>query len=197
MSPWRARFWNVVAAGRRVGVLHRPLFRYVRFAQHLLLGDGDPLIDLFGWVALRWSISWAASTLLLANGLGRSRTVLFAAAAALTLALAGLALVVQMIRLSLSEHATWIFTAAAFALFASRSAPRWVAGGAFLGAALITRPNQAPALAAIAAVFLALALWRRSRPAMLAAAVFGVVCLLPWRTTWTTVAGRLFHDDRR
>jgi len=157
----------------------QPLFRYVRFAQHLLLGDGDPLIDLFGWIALQWSILWAASTLLPAEGLGRSRTVLFAAAAALTLALAGSTLVVQMIGLSLSEHATWIFTAAAFALLGRRSGPRWVAGGAFLGAALITRPNQAPAVAAIAAVFLVPALWRRSRPAMLAAAVFGVVCLLP------------------
>jgi len=157
----------------------QPLFRYVRFAQHLLLGDGDPLIDLFGWIALQWSILWAASTLLPAEGLGRSRTVLFAAAAALTLALAGSTLVVQMIGLSLSEHATWIFTAAAFALLGRRSGPRWVAGGAFLGAALITRPNQAPALAAIAVVFLAPALWRRSRPAMLAAAVFGAVCLLP------------------
>ena len=157
----------------------QPLFRYVRFAERLLLGDGDPLIDLFGWIALQWSILWTASTLLPAKGIGKSRTVLFAIAAALTLALAGSALVVQMIGLSLSEHATWMFTAAAFALLGSRSAPRWVAGGAFLGAALITRPNQAPALAAIAAVFLAPALWRRSRPALLAAAVFGVICLLP------------------
>jgi len=157
----------------------QPLFRYVRFVERLMLGDGDPLIDLFGWIALHWSILWAASTLLPVKRIGRPRAVLFAVAAALTLALAGSALVVQMIRLSLSEHATWIFTAAAFALLGSRSATRWVAGGAILGAALITRPNQAPALAAIAAVFLAPALWRRSRPAMLAAAVFGAVCLLP------------------
>jgi hypothetical protein len=157
----------------------QPLFRYVRFVEHLLLGDGDPLIDLFGWTALQWSILWAASTLLPAKGIGRPRTVLFAVASALTLALAGSAVVGEMIRLSLSEHVTWIFIAMAFALLSSRSVPRWVAGGAFLGAAVVTRPNQAPALLAIAAVFLVPALWRRSRPAMLAGAVFCAVCLLP------------------
>jgi hypothetical protein len=157
----------------------QPLFRYLRFAERLLLGDGDPLIDLFGWTALTWSILWATSTISPGRAAGRLRTGLFATASALTLALAGSALVVEMIRLSLSEHATWILTAAAFALLGSRSRPRWVAGGAFLGAAVITRPNQAPALAAIAAAFLVPALWRRARPAMLAAAAFFGICLLP------------------
>jgi hypothetical protein len=157
----------------------QPLFRYVRFLEHLLLGDGDPLIDLLGWTALHWSILWAASTLLPAKAVGRPRMWLFAAAGALTLALAGSTTVVEMIRLSLSEHVTWIFTAMAFALLSGRRAHRWVAGGACLGAAVITRPNQAPALLAIAAVFLLPAMWRRSKPALLAAAVCCVVCLLP------------------
>jgi hypothetical protein len=105
--------------------------------------------------------------------------LLFAVAGALTLALAGSTTVVEMIRLSLSEHVTWIFTAMALALLSGRRSQRWVAGGACLGAAVITRPNQAPALLAMAAVFLVPALWRRSKPALLAAAVCCAVCLLP------------------
>jgi hypothetical protein len=87
--------------------------------------------------------------------------------------------VIAMIRLSLSEHVTWIFTAAAFALLCSRRASRWVAGSALLAAALITRPNQAPALLAITAAFLIVPMWRSSRAAWIAAATFAAVCLLP------------------
>jgi hypothetical protein len=158
---------------------NQPFFRYVRFAEHFLLGDGDPLIDTLAWTALQWSILWAASTLLPATGIGRARAVLFVAASGLTLVLAGSGTVVAMIRHSLSEHATWIFTAAAFPLLASRSARRWVAGAALLGAAVITRPNQSPALFSIAAAFLVPALWHRRRPAVLAGVVFCAVCSLP------------------
>jgi len=131
------------------------------------------------WVALHWTILWTAATLFPAAGIGRARTALFAVASALTLALAGSATVVAMMRLSLSEHVTWIFTAAAFALLCAPIARRWIPGAALLAAALITRPNQAPALLAIAAAFLMLPMWRRSRAAWIAMAMFGAVCLLP------------------
>jgi hypothetical protein len=157
----------------------QPFFRYFRFAEHMLFGDADPLIDLAAWVALHWMILWTAARFFPLTGISRARTVLFAAAAALTLALAGSVAAVAMIRLSLSEHVTWIFTAAALALLSSGSAARWTAGGALLAAALITRPNQAPALLAIAAVFLIPRMWRGSRAAWLAAAAFGAVCLMP------------------
>jgi hypothetical protein len=157
----------------------QPFFRYVRFAEHLLLGDADPLIDVAAWVALHWTILWTAATLFPATGIGRARTVLFAVASALTLALAGSVAVVAMIRLSLSEHVTWIFTAAAFALLCGRIPRRWVVAAALLAAALITRPNQAPALFAIAAAFLMVPMSHRSRAAWIAAATFGAVCLLP------------------
>ena len=157
----------------------QPFFRYLRFAEHLLFGDADPLIDLFAWVALVWTILWAAATLLPKARIGRARTALFVLASALTLALAGSVTSIAMIRLSLSEHATWIFSAAAFPLLCSRSPRRWAVGCALLGAAIITRPNQAPAVFAIAATFLLPNMRRRSRAAWLAAAVLGAVCLLP------------------
>ena len=157
----------------------QPLFRYIRFAEHLLFGDGDPIINVLAATALYWTIIWAASSVIGTARLGPARTTLVAVAAALTLALAGSALVTLMIEFSLSEHATWIFTAAAFALLASRRPRRWTAGAAFLGAALITRPNQSVALLAIAVAFLAPALRHARRPALLALSVLCAVCLLP------------------
>jgi hypothetical protein len=143
----------------------------------LLFGNADPLINLLSWTALCWTILWATSALIGTTRIGRARTALFALAAALTLALAASATVAIMIELSLSEHVTWIFTAAAFALLSGRRAQRWAAGAAFLGAALITRPNQAPALLAIAVAFLAPALRQRWRPALIAGAVGCAVSL--------------------
>jgi len=157
----------------------QPLFRYIRFAEHLLFGDGDPLINVLAATALYWSILWAASSLIGMRRIGRARATLAAIAAALMLALAASHVVGLMIEFSLSEHATWILTAAGCALLASSRSPRWAAGAALIGAALITRPNQAPALLAIAVAFLAPALRRRERPALVAAAALAVVCLLP------------------
>jgi len=157
---------------------NQPFFRYVRFVEHFSLGDGDPLIDTLAWTAFQWSILWAASTLLPGTGIGRARTGLFVVAGALTIVLAGSGTVVAMIRHSLSEHATWIFTAAAFPLLAGRRANRWIFGAALLGAAVITRPNQLPALFAIAVAFLLPGLWRHWRPALVAAVVFVVVSSL-------------------
>jgi hypothetical protein len=169
--------WSL-EAGERVFYI-QPLFRYVRFAEHFVLGDGDPLIDLLGWTALHWTLFWAACTLRGTARIGRARAALFGLAAALTLALAGSVVVVKMIQHSLSEHVTWIFMAAAFALLGSRSVHRWPVGAAFLGAAIITRPNQAPALLCVAVAFLGAALWRRRRVAFVAGAVGCAVSLLP------------------
>jgi hypothetical protein len=158
----------------------QPLFRYVRFAERLLLGDGDPLLSILGWTALHWSLLWAAAALRQRRPIRRPRAALFGAAAALTLALAGSAPVVAAIDASLSEHVTWIFLALGCALLSSRRAPRrWPAGAAFLGAALITRPNQAPALLVAVLALLRAAARRGRGPVLLAGAVFGAVCLLP------------------
>jgi len=157
----------------------QPLFRYIRFAEHLVFGDGDPLINVLAATALYWTILWAASSLIGMRRIGRARATLVAIAAALMLALAGSTVVGLMIEFSLSEHATWIVTAAACALLASSRPQRWAAGAALIGAALITRPNQAPALLAIAAAFLAPALRRRERPALVAVAALASVCMLP------------------
>ena len=157
----------------------QPFFRYFRFGEHLLFGDADPIIDMAAWITLQWTILWAAAALLPTARISRGRTVLFAAAGALTLALAGSKSAVDMIRLSLSEHATWMFTLAALAFLSSRRHGRWIVGSALLAAALITRPNQAPAIATIAAAFLIPRMWRRSRAAWIAAAVLCAVCLLP------------------
>jgi hypothetical protein len=169
--------WSL-EAGERV-FYTQPLFRYVRFTEHFLLGDADPLIDLLGWTALHWTVLWAACVLRGTARIAPARAALFGVAAALTLALAGSVIVVAMIKLSLSEHVTWIFIAAAFALLGSRHVQQWPLGAAFVGAAIITRPNQAPALLCVAVAFLGAALWRRRRAAFVAGAVGCAVSLLP------------------
>jgi hypothetical protein len=158
----------------------QPLFRYIRFAERLLLGDGDPLLVVLGWTALHWTLLWAASVLRGRRPMGRTFQSLFFASAGLTLALAGSAVVVRTIELSLSEHVTWIFLAAAFALLGVRRASaRLPAGALFLGMALITRPNQAPALMATAAALLYPVARQRLRPVGAACVVLIAVCLLP------------------
>jgi hypothetical protein len=157
----------------------QPFFRYVRFAERLLLGDGDPLINLLAWSALHWSLIWAGVVLSGAGALGFVRGLLWVGGAGAVLWLAGTETVFQMIRFSLSEHATWVFLPVGVGLLAGRRSARWPAGAAVLAAALITRPNQAPALGVIAASLLLPAAIRNRGRALVAAGVFTAVCLLP------------------
>jgi hypothetical protein len=157
----------------------QPLFRYVRFGGRLLLGDSDPVLHVLTWTALSLSIAWAAAVLLRSRRVRGARGAWFALAAAGTLALASSQTVVDMIGRSLSEHVTWIFLACAFALLGSRHARRWAVGAAALGAALITRPNQAPALLVTAVAFLGPRIRLRPRPTLAASGVLVAVCLLP------------------
>jgi len=168
--------WSL-EAGEQVFYV-QPLFRYVRFFEHFLLGDGDLLIDAFGWATLSWCILWAAS-LMFSRTLSGWRQLMFVVSGSATLALAASQQAFMTIRLSLSEHVTWIFLAAAFALLGSRQTGHWKFGGAALGAALITRPNQAPGLLAIAAAFLGARLRTKPRAAAWTLAVLITVCLLP------------------
>jgi hypothetical protein len=159
---------------------NQPLFRYVRFAQRLLLGDGDGLLAILAWTALHWSWLWAATTLWRRGGRRTGAVALFVPAAGLLLALAGCPTVVAMANASLSEHVTWILLPLGFTLLAGRrTVRRWSVGGALLGAAVITRLNQAPGVATMAAALLGPALRRRTAAAVAAAAAFVAVCLLP------------------
>lgn len=177
-SQARAVLESGLAGGEQV-FYNQPLFRYFRFVEHFLFGDGDLLIDIAAWTALHWSILWSASALFRSASMDRVRRALFVAAAALTLSLADWRPVFDAIRLSLSEHATWIFLACAFALLASRHSSRWPFGAALLAGALITRPNQAPALAMAGATWLIPRATAHRRPILVATIVSAAICVLP------------------
>ncbi len=158
----------------------QPLFRYVRFGEHLLLGDGDPLILTAALTCLNWGCFWVVARLWRHRPATPGRAVLFVVSGGLLLALANAPIVVRMVEASLSEHVTWLFLPFLFAmLYGGRSPRDWILGSALLAGSLITRPNQAPALVAMLLAFLGPAYRARPRAALAATAVFVLVALLP------------------
>ena len=159
---------------------YQPLFRYVRFGEHLLLGDGDPFILIAAMVTLVWGLFW-----MVAATRGRRRT---ASARTVVLALGGLSLlawacsptVVDLIQTGISEYPTWLLLPLFLPLlFVSTSSGRWLGGAVLLAASLLTRTNHLPAVAGLLALFL----WRgghlRPRAALGAGLLFGAIALLP------------------
>jgi hypothetical protein len=153
--------------------IYQPLFRYIRFAQRLVLGEGDGLVSLLSLAALYWALCWAFARLAPRPPAPRPRMALFGAVALLMLALVSTPPVVFFVQVSLSEYPTWIFLALAFPmLVVSRSPVQWRTGGALAGLTLLTRSNQAPGVLALLGVFA----WRtwRVRPR----ATLGVLVLV-------------------
>jgi hypothetical protein len=159
---------------------YQPLFRYVRVAEHLLLGDGDPFILMAAMVTLICGIFW-----LVAATRGRRRST---GTRGVLLVVGGLALllwacsptVVDLIQTGVSEYPTWLLLPLVLPLlFVSTSSGRWLVGVVLLAASLLTRTNHLPAIAALLALFL----WRgghlRPRAALGAAVLFGAIALLP------------------
>jgi hypothetical protein len=156
-----------------------PLFRYVRFTQRLLLGDGDLLVFAAGLTALYFATVWMASRL------RARRTGALGVAGIMLAALQILTLItspylVSPVLAPLSEPATWIALLGMFPLlFAARTPRAWPVGAALCGLATGIRPNQAPALAFLVVVFLSAALKRRRRTAIAAAGLFLATAALP------------------
>jgi hypothetical protein len=158
---------------------YQPPFRYVRFAEHFVLGDGDAFILTWATVMLTWGLFW-----LCASVIGRRR----APARTFVLALPGLLLVLlassptalSMLQWGVSEYPTWIALPLLLTMFFVSSSTRaWALGAVLLGLSLLTRTNHLPAVLTILALFL----WRgwhiRPRVAIGAGLLFGAVALLP------------------
>jgi hypothetical protein len=152
----------------------QPLFRYWRFAERLLLGEGDLLVAACAFAALN------ASLLLGLRRLGGRAPATAVAAGLLLLgfnhaAYGGLRFVV----LGASEYPTWILAPLALSrLFASRGARAALQGAAMIGLAALTRLNQLPGLLAL---FAASALRARREPRrwIAGAALIAGLLLLP------------------
>jgi hypothetical protein len=158
---------------------YQPLFRYVRFAEHFVLGDGDPFLLAWAVVTLTWGLFWLGAV---AIGRRRAsfRTIILAFAGLLLVLLATSPTVLDLVHAGVSEYPTWI--ALPFLLpmlFVSSSTRAWLLGATLLGLSLLTRTNQLPAVLATLGLFL----WRgwriRPRAAIAAGLMFGAVALLP------------------
>ncbi len=156
----------------------QPAFRYVRFLERLVLGDGDGFLSIAALAALYWALCFAFARLWPRPRPSRLRAIAFGASAGLTLALATSPPVVFFVQVSLSEYPTWIFLPLLFPLlFLSRSPREWLRGAALAGLSCLTRLNQIPPLLAVMAVFA----WRawRIRLAPVLVAVGLVLATLP------------------
>jgi hypothetical protein len=160
--------------------IYQPLFRYIRFGERLLLGDGDGLLSILALAVLYWALCWAFARLWARPRADGPRAILFGGVALLMLALASTAPIVFFVQVSLSEYPTWIFLILLFPmLFASRSPTQWRAGVALASLSLLTRSNQAPGVLGMLGAFV----WRtwrlRSRLALGALALAALILALP------------------
>jgi hypothetical protein len=160
---------------------YQPLFRYLRFTEHLVLGDGDPFIWTWAITALVWSLFWLWA---MARGRRRAptrtRALVRVLPGLLLLLLATSGTVLSLLRVGASEYPTWIALPLFLPMLFVSSAPRvWRLGAILLGLSLLTRMNHLPA----ALVTLLLFLWRareiRPRAAIGAGLLFGAIALLP------------------
>jgi hypothetical protein len=166
-------------AGERI-FYHQPLFRYLVFLAHAILGDGDTLIALFAQALLIWSVFWMSASLL-PRGLVRGRwRVLGIAVGLLLVVLATSEPVSRLIYVGASEYPTWIVFLMLFPrLCVSRARRDWWLGTMMLGLSLITRMNQAIALGWLFAIFLRRAAFARPRFAVQPILLLAATAALP------------------
>jgi hypothetical protein len=155
---------------------YQPLFRYTRFVERLLLGDGDVLVAAFAMASLIVSVLWMVWTSTVSGYL--SKIVSFTSLA-LLLVLLNSFFVVDLLRRSHSEYPTWVALPLLMSLLFGPNASRLALGSSLVGMSLITRFNQAPALLwLLGARFSRLAQWPK-RTTVLAAVVVVSIMLMP------------------
>ena len=160
--------------------LHTPAFRYLVFLGHLLLGDGQALINVVAVALFNLAVLVLAARFCPRGARSRPATAFVFLTAAALLVLVNAAPIVAHTEWGLSEGPTWITLPFAFALLFTTASPRRnLLGTALLGVSFLIRPNHAPAIALIMAVFLVTAARRRPRVALGATLLFGLMSLLP------------------
>ena len=166
-----------------------PLYRYLRFAQRVLLGDGDLLLFAAGLAALYFAVVWMGARLrtprTTIRGVGG-----MAITSSLIVALVTSTEVTEAVLRPLSETPTWTALLLLFPmLFAARTTRAWRGGSALAGLTAGIRPNQAPAIGFLAATFLAATPSLHRRTALAAMGVFLAISALP-------LAHNLFYGGR-
>ena len=155
---------------------YQPFFRYVRFVEHIVFGDGDVLVSTFARTLLVMAVLYMAWTFRATGAIGRG---VAAAAGTLALVLVNSSVVVALIRSGISEYPTWIAFPLCFSLWFRPPGGRTTLGAFLLGLSVITRINQAPGLLYLFGLRAGLALRQRTRGFLLAGGVLAVMAALP------------------
>jgi hypothetical protein len=158
----------------------QPLFRYVRFGQRLVLGDGDLLVFAAGFGVLLFSVFWSFARLIPRRRLSAARTACILVLGLMLLTLVCSNTVALAVLAPLSEPVTWTALLFLFPLLvAGRSVAAWWTGAILAGLSIATRPNQASGTLPLVLVCLGWLAPRRPRATFVAAGLFLGFALLP------------------
>ncbi|MGH7319331.1 MAG: hypothetical protein ACRELA_06855 [Candidatus Rokuibacteriota bacterium] len=158
----------------------QPLYRYIAFTEHLLLGDGDGLIAAFALLALNMSVLVMYVMLFRQRRLRGLPLGLALTPGLLILLLINSATMVRFLEVGASEYPTWI----ALPLFlpmqlVARMPRQRLLGTALVGLSLVSRTNQAPALAAVFLIFWLSTFRRRPGSVMAASLLLVTIAMIP------------------
>ncbi|MCX6026415.1 MAG: hypothetical protein NTY23_09180 [Chloroflexi bacterium] len=171
--------WCTCGGGASRAVFYaQPLYRYIKFGEHALFGEGDVL---YGTAVFLLALGGAFYSLerFRSPRSREARGLLWIVTAVCLLGVTGYYMA-RFVRDGMAEYPTWIAMLWAFPLMFAPARNRELVWGAFLlGMASITRTNQIPGNGLMLAVSLLLHGRRRWKDGMLPLALFGGVCLLP------------------
>ncbi|MBI4246543.1 MAG: hypothetical protein HY614_05090 [Candidatus Rokubacteria bacterium] len=150
---------------------YQPLFRYLRFVEHFVIGDGDALIAVCALALLNFALFWLIGFVWPRSRSIRARVVVVASALLLAIVLNSDS-VVGLLNVGASEYPTWIALLFGVPMLVRSERPRHLVLGTLLAVgSLLMRLNQAPGWLALLALALLRAGGRRR------AIVMGVIVL--------------------
>ena len=128
----------------------QPAFRYIRFLEHLILGDGDPFILATARLALGFAALWVSIGFVPARRTPGQLLAWLLASVLLFLWIFVPPSVRGLVWAGASEYPTWICLLAAWPLLLRPGqATSWLVGSVLIGVAFITRTNQLFGLAGL------------------------------------------------
>lgn len=134
---------------------HETFIRYIKFFEHILLGDGDGWTSSFFIGALNFSIFYFFDKLYTQGFLSRSKKLLLLCIELNVFLLMNLAIVTKFIYKDASEVPPWIALPTILALLTlSNKSKKRLLGVSLLGFSAITRSTYLPAMGLIFFVFL-------------------------------------------
>ena len=136
----------------------QPLYRYIKFLEHFVFGDGDALVTTFAVLALGVSTVWCASRAA-SRPADRHQMLWAGAAGAALLLTVNSPIATGMIRNGLSEYPAWTLLVLSCGLLASSRPTRLATANLLLAVTGLIRTNDIPGLFVVATAIATR--WRR------------------------------------